>query len=531
MGLGLAPHVNHMRGAAFVEMGQFLGHNGSSFPTPGHHSSRPVSLVIARIVALSLAVALALPARAQGLPDLGDISSRAISENQERTIGNRIMRDIRADPVYVDDPEVADYITGLGKRLMSVADVPRKDVTYFVLREDTINAFALVGGHIGMHTGLFMLTQNESELAGVMSHEIAHILQKHQARSIAGQSRASWATLAALAVAVLATKATSRDSGQVVEAAATAATAYQIQNMLDYTREHEREADRVGLTLLERAGFDPNGMSAFFERLMRANRLNEFKGAPSYLRTHPLTTERIADMQDRTPQAVFRVGRADPFEYRLVRERLRAMNGSPAEAVNLFRAELEQKGVVRPREDVYGLAVAQRRARDLDGALKTLEPLRKLDSHPAFERLAGQILADQGRTEDALGVYRAALKSYPDSRALAQGYAELLVDKGRHKEALADLDESLRRHPEDARLYEIQARAYEATGRPLSQHRSQAEAQFRRGNLAAAVQQLDWAVRLKGNDYYEQSSAEARLRELRGLLENEREAEKALKIS
>ena len=487
--------------------------------------------MIARILALCLAIALALPARAQSLPDLGDISSKAISENQERTIGNRIMREIRADPVYVDDPEVADYISGLGKRLMSVADVPRKDVTYFVLRDETINAFALVGGHIGMHTGLFMLTQNESELAGVMSHEIAHILQKHQARSIAGQSSASWATLAALAVAVLASKASSKDSGQLTEAAVTAATAFQIQNQLDYTREHEREADRVGLTLLERAGFDPNGMAAFFERLMRANRLNEFKGAPSYLRTHPLTTERIADMQDRTPQGVFRMARADTFEYKLVRERLRAFNGSPAEAVNLFRAELAEKGVVRPREEVYGLAVAQRRARDLDGALQSLEPLRKVDSHAAYERLAAQVLADQGRAEEALEIYRKALKSWPDSRALSQGLAELLVDKGRFKEALADLDASLRRNPEDPRLYEIQARAYEATGRALSQHRSQAEAQVRRGNLAAAVQQLDWAVRIKGNDYYEQSSAEARLRELRGLLENEREAEKALKIS
>src|SRR5689334_17881923 len=140
----------------------------------GHHSSAPFPSVIARILAALLVLTLALPLRGQALPDLGDISSKAISENQERTIGNRIMRDIRADPVYVDDPEVADYITSLGKRLMGGADTPRRDVTYFVLRDDTVNAFALVGGHIGMHTGLFMLTQSESELAGVMAHEIAH---------------------------------------------------------------------------------------------------------------------------------------------------------------------------------------------------------------------------------------------------------------------------------------------------------------------------------------------------------------------
>jgi predicted Zn-dependent protease len=488
--------------------------------------------VIARILAALVAFVFAAQSLAQGLPDLGDISSRAISEAQERTIGNRIMRDIRADPAFIDDPEVADYINGLGTRLMAGADTPRKDVTYFVLQEEVINAFALVGGHIGIHTGLFILSENESELAGVMAHEIAHILQKHQARTIAGANRASWASLAALAVAVLASQSKSSSSGQMTEAAATAAAAYQVQNMLDYTREHEREADRVGLTLLERAGFDPNGMASFFERLMRANRLNEFKGAPSYLRTHPLTSERIADMQDRTPHAVFSAARADSsFEYKLVRARLRAYMGSPSEAVARLRAELAAKTVVRPREEVYGLALAQRRARDFEGAWKTLEPLRQGDSHAAFERLAGQLLADLGRGDEALATYRKALKGFPDSRGLAQGYVELLVDRGMYREALADVEERLRKFPEDYRLYEMQARAFEATGKTLSQHRAQAEAQYRRGNLAAAVQQLDWAVRQKGGNYYEEASAEARLREFRALLENEREAEKALKIS
>ena len=487
--------------------------------------------MIARIVATLLLPLYTAGAVAQGLPDLGDISSAAITEQQERTIGNRIMRDIRNDPAYVDDPEVADYITGLGTRLMGGADNPRRDVGYFVVQDDAINAFALVGGFIGMHTGLFTLTQNESELAGVMAHEIAHILQKHQARSIAGASRAQWASLAALAVAILASRSGGSQGGQVTEAAAATAGALQIQSQLDYTREHEREADRVGLTLLERAGFDPQGMASFFERLMRANRLNEFKGAPSYLRTHPLTTERIADMQDRTPAPILRMAPADNLDYRLVREKLRASLGTPGDAVRYFRAELAEKTVLRPREDVYGLAVAQRRARDLEGAMKTLEPLRTGESHPAFERLAAQLLADLGRRDEALEVYRKGIKSFPETRALAHGYLELLMEKGQARDVIAEAGERLRKFPEDARLYELQARAYEATGKPLSQHRAQAEALYRRGNLAAAVQQLDWAVRLKGNDYYEQSSAEARLRELRGLLEVERAAEKALKIS
>src|SRR5213075_242199 len=135
-------------------------------------------------------------------------------------------------------------------------------------------------------------------------------------------------------------------AGQVTEAAITSAAALGIQSQLDYTREHEREADRVGLTLLERAGFDPRGMAAFFDRMLKANRLNEFKGAPSYLRTHPLTTERIADIQDRIEhgrEPVLSMRVSESFEYRLVRARIRATSDSPSGAIKYFRAQLEDK--------------------------------------------------------------------------------------------------------------------------------------------------------------------------------------------
>jgi predicted Zn-dependent protease len=481
------------------------------------------------LLALHLA---ATPLAAQGLPDLGDVSAATLSESQERTIGNRIMREARVDPAFVDDPEVADYISGIGSRLLGGVEGGRRDLDFFAVQDDTINAFALVGGHIGVHTGLIALTQNESELAGVMSHEIAHIVQRHQARAIHGQSRAQLTSLAALALAILASRgASSSQASQVTEAAVASASAFQIQNMLDYTREHEREADRVGLTILERTGFDPRGMGTFFERLLRANRLNEFKGAPSYLRTHPLTTERIAEMQDRLQSMSARMV-PDSFEYRLVRARIRAGAGSAQEAVTAARTLLEDKTVVRPREEVYGLALAQRRARDYAGAWKTLEPLRAgSGSHPAFELLAGQLLNDQGQPAQALDVYRAALRTTPSYRALVYAYLELQLATGHADEVVADLDQRLRAATDDYKLYEIQARAYAATNRQIPQHRAQAEAHLRRGNLGAAVEQLEIAVRLKSNDFYEISSAESRLRELRAQLEIERAAEKALKIS
>jgi predicted Zn-dependent protease len=201
-------------------------------------------------------------------------------------------------------------------------------------------------------------------------------------------------------------------------------------------------------------------MQTFFERMLRANRLNEFKGAPSYLRTHPLTTERIADMQDRIEHPSSRrtanlsASRLvpDSLEYRLVRAKLRAYMGSPSEAVTYFRSVLADKTVVRPREDVYGLAVALRRARDFEAATSTLAPLREGGSHAAFERLAGQILSDQGRNDEALAIYRKAVKTYPEARGLLHGYLDLLLLKGQPREVIADLEERLRTSNDDPRL-------------------------------------------------------------------------------
>ncbi|WP_171161319.1 M48 family metalloprotease [Usitatibacter palustris] len=481
---------------------------------------------------LLLFAALTLPVSGQGLPDLGDASSASLSEQQEKTIGNRIMREVRTDPAYLDDPEVTDYIRSLGNRLLASSENPRTGLEFFMVNDEQINAFALVGGHIGIHTGLFALTQSEAELAGVVAHEIAHITQRHQARSIHGQRSSQWTSLAALALAVLASRSSSSQSGQITEAALASASALAIQSQLDYTREHEREADRVGLVTLERAGLDPRGMSAFFERMLRANRLAEFKSAPSYLRTHPLTIERIADMQDRIERMPSRLV-PDSFDYRIARARVRASIGSATEAVKAANLQLEDKTVVRLREDVYQLAVAQRRAREFDAAWKTLAPLREGPGarQPAFELLAARLETDLGKQDDALATYKAALATSPNYRALVYGRLELLLDRGRPREVLSDLEERLRNVSDDWRLYEIQARAYEAVGNNVARHRAQAEAFYRRGNLGAAVDQLELASKQKGSNFYESSIVESRLRELRTLLETEREAEKAMKIS
>jgi len=246
-----------------------------------------------------------------------------------------------------------------------------------------------------------------------------------------------------------------------------------------------------------------------------------------------MTTERIAEMQDRLEKMPPRILSPDSIEYKISKARLRVQTGSTSEALTFFKTALSEATVLRPREDTYGMALAQRRAHDLDGAWKTLQPIRVQGrSHPAFELLAAQILADMHKTDESLAVYRTALKTWTGYRALAYAYLDELLQAGRPKEALADLEDRVRSRPDDWRLYELQARGFEATNQGLAQHRAQAESYYRRGNLAAAVDQLEIAIKFrKGSDFYEMSIAESRLRELRTQLENERAAEKALKIS
>jgi beta-barrel assembly-enhancing protease len=529
-----------------------------------------------RTIACLVLAAYAATCAGQGLPDLGDASEATLSQNAERTIGNRIMREIRGDKDFIDDPEITDYINGVGNRLNGAATGPKQPIDFFVVQDDAVNAFALVGGHIGVHTGLILITTNESELAGVVGHEVAHILQRHQARMMQAQGPAQLLSLAALALALLAARGSSSQSGQVTSAALATATAASYQSQINYTRENEREADRIGITLMEGAGYDPRGMVGMFERMLRANRLNELGGAPSYLRTHPLTTERIADMQGRVDSLPARMI-PDSIEYRLVRARLRAKAGSANDAVTYFRNALADKTVLRPREDVYGLAIALRRSRDFAAADKELATIRPAGGtmpgkelptirpaggtaadkelptfraaggatadkelptfriagsapHPWIEVLAARNKQDLKQPKEALDILRAALKSWPQDRSVFYAYVELSMLNGDRDAAIAALRERTKTIKDDSYTYELLSKALESAGRSVAQHRAQAEAYYYKGNLAAAADQLELALKIRGGDFYELSGAEARLREIRVQLETERAAEKALKI-
>jgi predicted Zn-dependent protease len=449
---------------------------------------------------------------AQGLPDLGDVAQAGFTPLQERRLGESIMREIRADRAYYDEAEATDYVNNLGNRLASRSIEARQHFEFFLIRDSQINAFALPGGFIGVNTGLILAAQAESEVAGVMAHEIAHVTQRHIARMLMQQDQSAVATLGAIAAALL----LSRVSTQAAEAAIAFGQAGAIQNQLNFTRDNEREADRVGLQILDQAGFDPRGMAAFFERLQRATRVYE-AGAPSYLRTHPLTFERIADMQNRTEQLGYRQV-PDSLEFQLIRAKLRAQLDSPRDAVSFFEQSLAERKFLSEAASRYGLVASLMRLREHGRARVELDELRKLvPANPIVETLTCEFGVQAYGAEKTLPCYREALKNFSSYRALIYAYANVLLETNRPQEALRLVEARLQMITDDYRLYLLQARGYAALDRRLSQHRAQAEAYVRVGNLGAAMEQLRIGLKSGDGDFYQVSSAEARLRELRKL--------------
>lgn len=466
--------------------------------------------MIRRVILLGLLLWLPC-AGAQSLPELGDTSAAAISPADERRLGENIMHEIRRDPAYLDDPEVTEYVNRLGNRLAAHAESARQEFEFFVVRDPQINAFALPGGFIGVNTGLILAAQGESEVAGVLAHEVAHVTQRHIARMINQQSKSQVLSIAALAVAILA----ARSNSQVGEAAVAFGQAGVLQSQLNFTRENEREADRVGLQMLDAAGFDSRGMASFFERLQRATRAYD-GGAPSYLRTHPLTFERIGDIQNRIEGKPYRQV-ADSLDFHLIRAKLRAESDAPRDAVTFFENSLAERKFLSEAASRYGLVASLLRTREFGRAQREIPALRKTAS-PIIDSLVCRVTEAAGEADKALACYQDARRRYPGNRALFDGHVAQLLRTGHATQALQMIDGRLQTQPEDARLYKAQAQAYAALGNRLLQHRAQGEAYVRTGEIGAAIEQMQIALKIGEGDFYQMSAIEARLRELRKLL-------------
>mgnify|MGYP001047674396 FL=1 len=462
-------------------------------------------LMLRLLLALSLAIQ---PVMADDLPDLGEVSRQYFSDQEEQALGRAIMRDVYADPRYLDDPEIESYLNQLGYKLVSVSTRNQREFTFFVVNDPTINAFAMPGGNIGVHTGLLLAAQSESELASVIAHEISHVTQDHIPRMLAAQNQGYWPTMAALALALLA----SRSNANVASAAIATTQAYSIQSQLNFSRDYEREADRLGYDMLTRADFDPRSMSGFFNRLQRANRFYD-SSAPAYLRTHPLTSDRIADMESRSEAAPYQQV-ADSLDFQLVRARLRAQENSPADAVLAARNTLKEKRYSNETAAHYGLATALLRTRAFKEAESEVQKLLSGQaSSPMIQQLAAHAALAAGNPTLSLQRYQAGSSTYPGYRPLQYGYISALLSASRSKDALALVDKQLALYPLDRRLWRLAAETHARLGHRLLSHRAQAEAAALSGNLVAAIEQVTLGIKAGDGSFHELSAAEARRRE------------------
>ncbi|HCX33870.1 MAG TPA: peptidase M48 [Rhodocyclaceae bacterium] len=465
------------------------------------------------LIGTSALLALTLAA-AQPLPELGEAAQADLSPQAERRLGESFMRDLRLrDPAYVEDPEIARYLNALGARLAAASPDPNREFSFFAMNDPTLNAFAMPGGFVGVHTGLILAAQSESELAGVIAHEISHVTQRHIARMVSTQGQSALTAWAAVIVAILA----ARSNSQLSQAALATGQAAAIQTQLNYSREFEREADRIGLQTLEGAGFDVHGMASFFGRLQQAGRLYE-NNAPAYLRTHPLTTERIADMENRAELKTYRQV-PDSLDFQLVRAKIRAGQGTPREAAAEFEAQLREKKYSSEAAARYGHARALLRAGQPQAAQLELDSLRGAAAASVMvDTLNADLRLQVGDARGAAALLRAAVSRHPGERVLVYRLAEAELAAKAARGALEVVAPALRLTPSDVRLWALQAKAYAALGKRLQSHRSQAEVYALQGQTGAAIEQLQFAQRAGDGDFYDLSAVDARLRELRAEL-------------
>lgn len=471
------------------------------------------------LASLVLAHSTAAMAAAIELPELGDAAQDVLTPQMQRRLGEGFYNEIRLrDPAYIDDPEVTGYVNRVGRRLVSASQNPSGRFTFFVLRDRQINAFATFGGYVGVNTGLLLAARTESEFAGVLAHEISHVNQQHLARGIMAAKNQSISSLASLALMILAVR--SGQAGQIAQGASAAIEAANIQSQLGYSRDFEREADRVGFQTLSKAGYDPRGMADFFERLQKSTALYE-NNAPVYLRTHPLTTERISDMQGRAQGSPYRQVR-DSLDFYLVRAKLRSLEYAPQDALAEFETQLREKRYAYEAAVWYGMARAQLRLGRLAEAEKSLAQARKLAPLDSmFDVLAAEIHLAAKELVGATTIYRDAYKRYPNDEAVVQGLIGVLQLQGQNEAAIQIIDSRLRSGVRDSKLYQLQAQSYAALGKTVQSRRATAEAYALNGQTQAAVEQLELAQR-EAKNFYDQSMIDTRIKALRAQLIEER---------
>ena len=465
--------------------------------------------------ALSVLSAASAPLYAQRieLPNMGDSSFTALSKHDEEALGEAFMRSVRRALPMVTDPIVEEYVQTLGYRLASNSSNYYGNFHFFVIDSIQINAFAGPGGYIGINSGLILAASSEGEVAAVVAHEIAHVTQRHIARSIEMQKALTIPSMAALLASLLIATQNSEAGG----AALIATLGSTAQAQVNFIRRNEKEADRVGITTLAKSGMDPRAMPGFFEKLQNSSRYSDFN-APEFLRTHPVTQSRIADSRNRAEQYPGKQYRSS-LAFNLVRARIKLLSYRRAQdALKFFAGALKDGHYLNRTAAVYGHALALAATGQSQKAQSEMDRLLAKNPENIILILgAAQIDSDAGRHRDALPRLQQGLGLFPGNLPLTEATASALIQTGKAREASRLLQDYLRNNADHPRVYLLLARAERALGDQVSFHEALAEHHFLDGDTRGAITQLRLADKRSGLSYYEEARITSRLNELEAL--------------
>lgn len=462
-----------------------------------------------------LATAVPVSAAAPSLPAL-DGGSAAIQDQDERKLGEVFLRKLRAGSPVMDDPLLQAWAEDLGYRLAFHAGMPQPDLQIVLIPDRRINAFAVPGGIIGINAGLFLYADNESEFAAVLAHELAHVQQRHYARSVAASSQDQWLYLGALLASIALAAGSGGDAGMALGATAQAAM---IQQQLAYSRLHEREADRIGMQTLTTAGYSPMAMPEFFGRLERESRQVGFM--PEFLLTHPLTQERIADSLSRA-RTLPAGGQADSKAYRLARFRLMSLlSRDDEQTVGNWRRQLQDNPAAE--EARFGLSLALKNQRQFEQARREMDVL--LTAQPAtvdYVVARADIELADNRPEQALQLLRQALTLTPDSTPLRLYAAHAAIQCLQGDLAIGWLEPLSRLRPMDPVVWELMSEAHLQRKDSIGVLRSRAEVRFLTGQGEKSLKDLEQSIRLAQGNYPLQAKLQERLNRMKEMLAEER---------
>ncbi len=459
------------------------------------------------------------PAPGSNLPDLGSPAETALSKSDEFRLGAMVAKELRDQNALIEDPEVNEYINDIGKRLASQSEMGGEYFHYFVIKDDTINAFAVTGGYVFFYAGLVLATENESELAGVMAHETAHITQHHIARMLADQSRQSLTTAAAMIGAILlGALAGGYNSGDAIEGGIVAAQGMAAQHQINFTRDNEWEADRVGIGYLAGAGFDPYGMGEMFEIMARHQGLAATY-IPAMLIDHPMDTEREAEQRSRAAQFPPRTGH-DSQSYQLIRERVRVLTATgDTDMAAQYAAKIAHGADNMGNQ--YGRALALMSGNKASAEEAAAILTRLVHEHEGLTVLysaLGQAQARAGHVGEALATFKHAAALFPRNVPVTVRYAETLMAAGHPGEAHTMLLDLFNIVPPTPDQIHLTALAASAANDPGDAYYYMGEYQLANGDLQLALQQYQLALASPKLSTIQRQRYRARLDEVREFL-------------